>query len=222
MLQRGGRRSWRLRLLGGAARRSVLAGGGDNLRRSAGEDGGALAVDGGKEPSANTTGSGSYESNLTDFSIEVVDVMARYSAPKLKSAGYESELKLDFIDVAGRCADEAANVRHPSSKRIEIELTTRGATAAEAELKPGTRAFSKLDDDLYLGRGGYDATCKSVYASLPFDYSAATVNQLVITSFTGTHVAGTYELRAADGRFVKGAFDAEICTSKSSAASTCE
>lgn len=173
-------------------------------------------------PTAKSTGTGTYDSNLTDYSITVRDVWARLSKAKAKGGAFESELKLDFSDTVGRCANEKAGVRKKNEKYLDVEVTRRAATLAEAEMVPGTYTFGPADGESYLGRAARDSTCKSSYASLPFTYPEATIKNIIVTSITATHVAGTYEIRATDGRYLKGTFDADFCESGSPTTSTCE
>lgn len=188
-------------------------------------DSGTPAVDSGTDaggPTVKATGTGTYESNLTDYAITVRDVWARLSKAKAKGGAFESELKLDFSDTVGRCANEKAGVRKKNEKYLDVEVTRRAATLAEAELVPGTYTFGPADGESYFGRAARDATCKSNYTSLPFTYPEATIKQVVITAVTATHATGTYEIRASDGRYLKGTFDADFCESGSPPTSTCE
>jgi hypothetical protein len=176
-------------------------------------------------PTAAVSGTASYSTNLTDFTISPKDVLARLRPPAASGTDFNSKLKLDIVDFAGACADRTNGVKRKGSKKIEIEIERAGATLAEAALVPGTYTIDVIGDgsgDVYLGRGTIDATCASSYTPPPFTIDAATVKQIVITKISSTHVTGTYELRAADGRYLKGAFDADFCPDNSSATSVCQ
>lgn len=170
-------------------------------------------------------GTGSYESNLTDFTVTVRDVGARLSpvAPA-SSGGFKSKLKLYLVDYAGYCASYAAGVDRAGSKYVKLELDLVGATAAAATLKPGTYAFDHFtsgDGVLYLGRLTKDANCTSTTTPMPLAVAGAQVNRLVITAVSSTHITGSFELKAANGSYVRGSFDTDLCEATQAGTPTC-
>ena len=169
-----------------------------------------------------TTGTGTYETNMTDFSMKVADVMVRYETPRLKSDGrYESELNLYLTDWVGRCGDYGTAVVRKNSKYTKLEVNRYATTAAAAELVPGTYVIDDVDAE--LTRRSFDGTCAVTDATLPFTFASAAVSKIVITSVTSSHVTGSYEVRAPDGRFLKGTFDANLCAATSPmTATTCK
>lgn len=182
-----------------------------------GADSATSKVDSGPvDPTASTIGTGTYESNVGDFSLAVKDVYATYRPAKVAGAGYSSELKIKFFDHAGACADRGTKTERKGSKEAEFEIEAVGATAAAAELKPGAFPIEKTGDGqnglVYYGRSTLDTMCSSDSAVFPITLATATVNKVVITTLTATHVTGSYEMRGNDGKFIKGVFDADICT----------
>ena len=177
-------------------------------------------------PGTKTTGTGSYQSNLTDFAITVKDVGARLSPPAAASAGgFKSTLKLYLVDYAGYCADYGKSIGHAGSRNVKLEIEKLGATAGAATLGPGTFVIDHLGDgdgEVYIGRQSLDAKCSSSKTPLPFTLAGATANEVVITRLDAAHVTGTYELQSADGRFIKGSFDADLCTASPTGASVCQ
>jgi hypothetical protein len=172
-----------------------------------------------------TSGTGSYASNLTDFALKVQDVGVRYSPAHASGAGFKASLKLYLQSNAGYCSDYAASIRRANSTYLKLEIERTGATIAEAELGPGTYAVDHLTDgagDVFMGRQSLDATCSYLSFPMPFSLAETTINKIVFTQLDTTHVKGTYELRAADGRFVQGAFDADVCTAVPAGTSTCK
>lgn len=167
------------------------------------------------------SGTGTYESNIGDFTIAIADVMVVYKAPKASGAGFKSELEIEYRETVGICADRAAGVKRAGYKNIEVGIETFATTLQGATITPGTYKFGKSTEvDGYIERRVHDAMCASTgKPELPKESfsSPATmaVNEIVITTLTPTHVTGSYELRAADGKYVKGTFDADICAASS-------
>lgn len=188
--------------------------------------GDAGSADSAPADDATGPGIGSYESNLTDFTLTVRDVGARLSpVAAASSGGFKSKLKLYLVDYAGYCASYAASVDHAGSKYVKLELDLKGATPAAATLKPGTYAFDQFTDGsgvLYLGRLTKDATCTSTPTPVPLAIAGAQVNRLVITAVTSTHVTGSFEFKAANGSYVRGSFDTDLCDATPAGASTCQ
>ncbi|MBX3205164.1 MAG: hypothetical protein KF764_08850 [Labilithrix sp.] len=164
----------------------------------------------------NSPGTGSYSSNLGDFSINVVDVMARYSRPYPVTRAltvFASELEVELADYVGRCADEAGGVLRGSTQSVKIVLRRHASSSPGAELTPGTYKFGDGQDDASIVLAAIaPSTCESTNTSLPIDPVAAAKNELVLTTLTETHVAGTFEITMPDGKFVQGAFDTNLCS----------
>ena len=178
-------------------------------------------------PPVPTTGTGTYESNVGDFSLVVKDVYASYRPAKVAGAGYASELNIKFFDHSGACADRGTRTKRMGSKEAEFEIEAIGATAAAAELKPGTFPIEKTGDGqsglVYYGRSTRDTMCSSDGVVFPITLATATVKKVVITTLTATHVAGSYEITGNDGKYIKGVFDADICTvAQGSGANICK
>ena len=159
---------------------------------------------------------GSYESNAGDFAIDVADVMARYEPayPVTRALTvFASKLEIHLVDYVGRCADEATDTLRGNTKFVSIVIEHRAHSAADAALRPGTYKFGTGPDDAVIELGAIAPnTCDRTTTSLPVDPLAATKNELVITTLTETHVAGTFEMTTSDGKFLKGAFDTDLCT----------
>ena len=172
-------------------------------------------------PPGKTSGTGTYESNLGDFTFAIADVMVVFKAPKASGAGFKSELEIEYRETVGICADRAAGIKHAGYKSIQVSVEKFAATAQGATITPGTYAFGKSAEvDGAIERRVHDATCASTgKPELPKDsfssLAAMTVNQIVITALTPTHVTGSYALQAPDGKYVKGTFDADICAAAS-------
>lgn len=172
-------------------------------------------------PPGTKSGKGTYESNLGDFTIAIADVMVVFKPPTASGAGFKSELEIDYRETVGICADRAAGIKHAGYKNIEIGIEKFATTAQGATITPGTYKFGKSAEvDGSIERRVHDATCASTgKPELPKDSfsSLATmvVNEIVITTLTPTHVTGSYALQAPDGKYVKGTFDADICTAAS-------
>jgi hypothetical protein len=165
---------------------------------------------------AAPTGTGTYDSNLGDYAIGVRAVMARYEPPVAVAVGsgfgFASRLTIELVEIAGRCGEYGAGISHRNAKTIALQIQRFGATAADAALRAGTYTIgSTTNGDVAFTRRVLSPACAPDAAAMPFDASTGCFDDLVVTSFDGKHVAGTYELRATDGRFVKGTFDADLC-----------
>src|SRR5689334_15930771 len=71
-------------------------------------------------PAGKKSGTGTYESNIGDFTIAVSDVMVVFKAPKVSGAGYKSELEIEYRETVGICADRAAGIKHAGYKSIQV------------------------------------------------------------------------------------------------------
>jgi hypothetical protein len=172
--------------------------------------------------SPTTTGSGSYESNLSDFALTVADVLATREPARPKAAGFESRLTIRIVDLAGGCADLGAGVERANAKSIELLIKRTAPTAAESAITVGMYAFHKGTNAVTLERRTTTEACTaSASLGIPFSAAEIAVNALVITVLDAKHVAGTYEVAASDGRSLKGAFDAELCGATTASTITC-
>lgn len=172
-------------------------------------------------PAPKSTGTGTYDSNMSDYAIKVVDVMANYEVDQKGDGTYEAELNVYLEDTAGRCAAYTASHNRKNTKYVKMEIAQKGATAAAAQLKPGKYVID--GSNVEFSRRTTDAMCVGTVASIPFSPAAATVREIVLTTISTTHATGTYEIRASDGRYMKGSFDVELCPKNNGTTSfTCQ
>lgn len=170
---------------------------------------------------------GGHISNLGDFSIDVADVMVRHESPYPVTRAltvFASRLEIELVDYAGRCADEATGTRRGNTKYVRLVLEHRDRSYSGAVLSPGTYKFGDGPDEAIIERGAVaPSTCESTRIDLPLDpTSTLAKNELVIHTLTDTHVAGTYEIATADGAYLSGFFDAEVCREPFSTTTACE
>lgn len=169
---------------------------------------------GGTAPAGNTTGSGAYEDSLGDYPVTIVDAYATLDLPAERpSGGFRSELEIKLVNVTGACDDRGADLTRKNQQELELKIRRVGASAAEATIEPGTYTFEQ--DLVEIDRAVSDGECAWESVDLPASLlpsASPRVNEIVLTTLTATRAAGSFEIEDSSGNFVKGTFDAEICT----------
>lgn len=189
--------------------------GGTRGGSSGGTSGNPSSGDAGPTPPA--TGTATYSDNLGDFAFTYGSVIARYDAPAMEDGKYEAELKIELREGAFSCADYLAHHYKAGYKSVQVEVQKTAATAADAEIKPGTYDFFAKSDELDLGleRRVHDDQCNSTgKPELPkesFTQANISVSNVTVTTLTATHVTGTFEITTKDGKSVEGTFDTDFC-----------
>lgn len=177
----------------------------------------AAATSDGGSP-APSPGTNAYETSFTDFPLVIADASATFRAVEGGPSGFTAHLSVYLRSTTGICADLEAHTQKPSSNRLDVEIEKACSSLAGCAVEPGSYAVTKTDGlEVKVERVKFDGQCgatgwtSSLPASVNPKTSSLTVNKIILTTSTATHVAGTYELRnGAD--FIKGSFDTDICT----------